>query len=134
MLPEKAEVLFVHANGVRHMHHIATAVDHMGIEIADLTQAVTAKLQRIREHTYTVFPNIEGVLAPLVWTGIGIGHHHLRQCCPVQDGTDALLVLVGDRVEHKPFTCLKPNSESPLLPADSFPPTPKPTPLRLATL
>src|SRR4051794_34235769 len=34
MLPEKAEVLFVHADCVRHMHNIATAVDHMGIEIA----------------------------------------------------------------------------------------------------
>ena len=27
------------------MHNIATAVDHMGIEIADLTQAVAAELK-----------------------------------------------------------------------------------------
>src|SRR5437667_8102766 len=122
MLPEKAEVLFVHANCVWHMHNIAAAVDHMGIEIADLTQAVTAKLQRIREHTHTVFPNIEGVLAPLVWTGIGVGHHHLRQCCPVQDGTDAPLVLAGASVQHGRYTWRRPAPEAPSLPRTSVPP------------
>src|SRR5260370_10794895 len=99
MLPEKAEVLFVHANCVRHRHNIAAAINHMGIEIADLNQAITAKLQRIREHTHTVFPYIEDVLAPLVWTAIGVAHHHLCQCCPVQDSSYSPLVLLGDRVD-----------------------------------
>src|SRR3712207_7173284 len=52
---------------------VARAVDHHGVEVADLTQAVAAQLERVRERPHVVLAGVEGVLAPLARAGVAVG-------------------------------------------------------------
>jgi hypothetical protein len=47
VLPQDAEVLLVQADGVAQRDRLALRIDDDRIEVADLAQAVAAKLERV---------------------------------------------------------------------------------------
>ena len=124
----------MHTNCVRQFDDVAAAIGHCGIKVVDVSQAVTAKLQGIGKHPYTVFSHVEGVLARLVGAGITVRHNHLCKRCPVENGADASLVLVADSVEHQSLAWRKSETQAPLLPVDFMAPHRKAGPLWLGDL
>ena len=76
MLPEKAVVLLVHANGIRQDGRLPLGIVDRRIEIVDLTQAVAAELQAVGKHADANFARVKNVLEVVRWGGICIGYVH----------------------------------------------------------
>src|SRR5919112_704768 len=117
VLPQEAVVLLVHADGILDGERVPFAVGDYAVEVMDLSQAVTAELQGVSKCPDVVLARIKSVLAPLSRSGIAVGHHHLGERRPVEDGTLSAIVVVANRVEHEPLTRGKTYAEAPLLPA-----------------
>src|SRR5690349_5622934 len=66
--------------------------------------------------------------------GVAIGHDHLREGRPAQDGTCAPLILVADVVDDEALSGRKAKPETPLLPRDLMPVHAKTRPFRLGDL
>src|SRR5205085_1348084 len=94
------------------------AICHHGIEVVDVTQAVTSTFERIGEYADTVFSNIKSGFAIMTDARIAIGHHHFCQRGAVEDRTQAALILIVDGVQNQPLSRVKANAELPFLPVD----------------
>ena len=99
----------------------AVVVGHDGVEVADLAQAVTAQGQRAGVPTDAVLAGVEGV-APVERLGaVPVGHHHLRQPRPVQDGSAFAVVVVGHLVQNQAVGRVHRDPDAPLLPGHQIP-------------
>src|SRR5271165_1534065 len=121
VLPADPVVFLVQADGVRQDLGVAVVVVQPGVEVADLAQAVTAKLQAVGQHPDAVFAHIEDVLAALRGVRVAVGDEHLRQRGAVEDRPERATVLVPEQVQDQPFARGEADPESPLLPAHLVP-------------
>ncbi len=77
MLPQQARVLLVQADRVRDGARAAGAIDEVGVEIADLADAVAPERERVRAGAEPVLAGVE-VRAPGVHrVGLAVGDDHL---------------------------------------------------------
>ena len=118
VLPEDAEILLVHADRVLHQERLASAGREVRVEIADQPQAIAAQLEAVGAHPHPVFTDVEGVLAALRLSWVAIGHHHLRQRRPIEDGAVFVAIAVAEVVERQPLAGIEPDHELPILPSD----------------
>src|SRR5439155_25138570 len=121
MFPENAVILFMHTNNVRQRHEIAVVIGHVGVKIANFAQAVAAELQGIGQPSDTVFSHVESVLAVMAGTDITIRYNHFGQCCPVENGTQAPLVLIANSVKDEALSWREPQAKLPVIPCDLVP-------------
>ena len=118
MLPQDAIVFFVETDGIFDLQNLAPAVRHLGVEVVDVTQTVTAECERVGQHPDAIFANVEGVFAVVVRVGVAIGHHHIDQRGAIDERACPPLICVADGVEHQPLARRKSDPEVPLLPRD----------------
>ena len=118
VLPEDAEVLFVHADGVGDFHDASLGVIGHGVEIVDLAEAVAPEGKGVGQVADAVLSRVEGILAKVGCIGLAVGDHHLGQTGPVDYGASAPLVPIRYVVEHEPLPGRKPEAHVPLLPGN----------------
>ena len=117
VLPADAEVLLVDADGIGRGHHRAVVEHLRRVEVDDLAQAVAAQLQGVVHQAEAELSRVERVLERLRRPGVAVGHHHLGQRRPVDDGPHPAPVVVGDAVQHQALGVVHDHTHRPLLPA-----------------
>ena len=103
VLPEDAVVLLVHADGVGPSMRLAAFVGKDVVEVADLAEAVAAERQGVRHASQAPFAGVEGAFPCVHRARVPVGHDHLADRCPVDDGPDPPAILVPDRPQHQAF-------------------------------
>src|SRR3989454_8734972 len=121
VLPQDAEVLLVHADGVLEGDRLALAVRDDRVEVADLAEAVTAEHEAVGEHAHAVLALVERVLPPMGGRGVAVWNDHLGPRRAVQDRPDAAAVLVPDGVQDEALARGEADSEPPFLPGELAP-------------
>ena len=86
VLPDDAEVLLVHADGVADRLRVAEVVGDDGVGVVDVAEAVATQLERVGVAGEHVLAAVEVVLPVPHRRRVGVGHHHLRDAGPVGDG------------------------------------------------
>src|SRR5262249_32524021 len=85
VLPEDAEILFVHADGVLDRQRLAPAGAEVAVEILDQAQAIAAQLPAVGAHAKAIFSRVNGILARLLRRGVTVGNHHFREGGAIED-------------------------------------------------
>src|SRR5262245_49337193 len=116
--PEDAEILLMNADGVGDEPRPAEPVMAPDIDIADVTEAVAAELQRIEELADAIFAGVEGIPAVVGAGRVAIGHDHLGQRCTVHDRPQAAGILITDGMKREPFADVEAEPQLPFLPAE----------------
>jgi len=116
VLPQDAEVLLVHADGVLDGQGFAAAGAHGRVEITDEAEAIAAQLEAVGTHPHAVFADVEGVLAKVPAAGVSIGNDHLRHCRAVQYRPKPPAVLVADGIQYETLAGREADPQAPFLP------------------
>src|SRR5688500_13437115 len=66
MLPQDAIVFFVDTDGIVDLQNLPPAVSHLGAEVVDVPQTVTAECERVCQHPDAIFAGL--------WRGAGVGN------------------------------------------------------------
>src|SRR5271156_1644498 len=117
MLPKRAIILFMHADGVFDGFDLTRHVHHMRVKVVNCADAIATKLEAVGHSADAVFPDVKGILFVVGSSGIAIWHLHLRQRRPVQDWTYTTLILVGELMKYEALTRGKADPKTPFLPA-----------------
>ena len=117
ILPEDAEVLLVHADGIADVFRLAVPIVMPGIEIMDMAEAVATERQGIEELADAILARIEGIAAEGAATGIAVGNDHFSHRGAVHDGAEAAFILIADHVQDQAFADMEADAHLPLLPA-----------------
>src|ERR1700720_2668569 len=113
VLPQRAVILLMHADGVLDGFHIARHVDHMRVEVVDRAKAIASELEAVGHPADAVFAHVECILFTVRPRGIAIWHLHLGQRRPVQNWTNTALILVGELMKNEAFPRRKADAEAP---------------------
>ena len=117
ILPQRAEILLMHADGVADQLRLAVPVMAPGIEIVDVTEAIAAEREGIEQLPDAVFAGVEGVAARVAAGRVAIGHDHLRHRRAVHDGAEPALVFITDLMEDQTIADVEAHPDLPFLPA-----------------
>src|SRR6266478_4743059 len=117
MLPQRAVILLMHADGILDSFRGARHVDHMRVEVVNRADAIASKSEAVGHTADAVFAHIEHILLAMRSRRIAIRHLHLGQRSAVQNWTDALLILIGDLMKYEALPRCKADAKTPFLPA-----------------
>src|SRR5699024_1675486 len=67
-----------------------------------------------------VLAGVEVVLPEAHWTGVAVGHDHLRHRSAVDTGASLALVIEADLMEHQPLDRVEAEPDLPLLPVEDI--------------
>src|ERR1700733_1959723 len=103
VLPQEAEVLLVHADCVLDRQWLTTVIEDVGIEIADLPEAVTAEPKGIGAQPDAVFADVKRTFTVGAGSRVTVRHDQFRKRGAIDDRAVPLAVAVGDLVQHQPL-------------------------------
>src|SRR5260370_35932705 len=96
VLPQRAVILLMHADGVLDGFHLASHIDHVRVEVVDRAKAIASKREAVGHSANAVFAHIEYILFAVRSRGIAIWHLHLGYRRSVQQWTNTALILVAE--------------------------------------
>ena len=117
ILPEDAEILLMHADGIADCFGLPMPIMMPGIEIMNMAEAVAAERQGIEKLADAIFARIEGIAAVGAAAGIAVGHNHFSHRGTVHDGAQAAFILIADHVQDQAIADMEADAHLPLLPA-----------------
>ena len=118
VLPQHADVLLVEAHDLRELDRQAVVVGVDGVEVVDLAEAVAAEREGAGQATEAVLALVEVADPEAHRVRVGVGHDHLGDRRPMDDGADPTAVGVAELVQHEAFAGVEADPERPALPLD----------------
>ena len=91
-------------------------VDH-GVEVGDLAEAVAAELERGGHEAEAPLADVERRPGLVVVRRVPVRDDHLGERQPVRDRSQAIAVLVAERVDHERLARVEAEPHRPPLPA-----------------
>ncbi|MNI44590.1 hypothetical protein D3C73_989710 [compost metagenome] len=116
MLPQRAVIFLVHADGVLHDKRFALIIDRGHIEISNRAQAIAAELQLVGQTSKAVFTAVERAFPVMIELVIRIGNAHVGDTGAIEDRAHDVAVLVAQLVQYQAFARCEADAELPVLP------------------
>ena len=116
MLPQHAVIFFVHADGVFDRIDRTVGQQRGHIKVMDFAQTVAAQGERIGQIAHTRFAGIKHMLPGVHGVAVAIGHHHVRQRRPIQDGAPLPGIVITQGVQDQAVLGVHTDPERPSLP------------------
>ena len=108
VLPQHPVVFLVQADRVPDHDRLADAVAHRGVEVADLTEAVAAELERVGERADEVLADVERCLDVPRRARVAVRNRHLAVARRGGGSSEPAAVVVADLWRTSPSRALKP--------------------------
>ncbi|MNC27320.1 hypothetical protein D3C75_754890 [compost metagenome] len=116
VLPQRAVIFLVHADGVLHDKRFALIIDRGHIEISNRAQAIAAELQLVGQTSKAVFTAVERAFPVMIELVIRIGNAHVGDTGAIEDRAHDVAVLVAQLVQNQTLTRREADAELPVLP------------------
>jgi len=113
VFPSDSIVLFVDAHNTLEPDQIALAVPVIKIEVQNLSQAIAAERQLIRNQTSSDISKVKCLLAVVWGSRVAVWNCHVGDREPIK----RLPAIVADVTENKAFTVVEADVKRPLLPS-----------------